>query len=61
LTVEEPADALGISPTTVKREWAIAKRVALPRAHRMTFDPEIRVRRLRVPASCCLSVPGTLT
>lgn len=25
LTVEETADVLGISPTTVKREWAVAK------------------------------------
>jgi RNA polymerase sigma factor (TIGR02999 family) len=25
LTVEEAADVLGVSPTTVKREWAIAK------------------------------------
>jgi len=25
LTVEETADALGVSPATIKRDWAIAK------------------------------------
>ena len=25
LTVEETADALGVSPATIKRDWAVAK------------------------------------
>jgi RNA polymerase sigma factor (TIGR02999 family) len=39
LTVEETAEALGISPATVKRQWAVA-RAWLKRAMTMPGEPE---------------------
>ncbi len=49
LTVEETAEAMGISKTTVKREWALARAsilVALAAERRPAHDPE-RWRRVK--------------
>ena len=43
LTVEETAAVLGISPTTVKREWAVAKAWLVSSADHGPFPGRVRV------------------
>ena len=45
LTVEEAADALGLSPATIKRDWDSRPGVAVPRAAAAAPDPRSRAGR----------------
>jgi DNA-directed RNA polymerase specialized sigma24 family protein len=72
LTIEETAAALGISPATVKREWALAKGwlyrelnegggqypAALPAADRPSDPPWSHPPSLTMAATCARTTPG---